>query len=306
MAATLSFGVDNNLEMKIVNKDDTTGKVPFKVVSLIDNLGISGGYNFAADSMNWSLFQVNLRLKFPKLNNYSLNLSTALDPYMYQLNALGTPVRTNKQYWHNGRFPHWSGLRWSFSYTISDQTIKKWREKIEGKKAKSEGAKGDSGGDNPNVDDMSRNEDGTIKNGKLNSGKSKDAEVEDGYVRTEIPWSLSINYSLAYAAGSTFDYEKMYYKMQFTNNLSLSGNIGLGKGWKVSASMSYDFNYKRVSSCTFNISRDLHCWNMSASINPIGQFKSYTFHIGVNASILSDLKYDKNSNESTNSRVNWW
>ena len=306
MAATLSFGVDNNLEMKIVNKDDTTGKVPFKVVSLIDNLGISGGYNFAADSMNWSLFQVNLRLKFPKLNNYSLNLSTALDPYMYQLNALGTPVRTNKQYWHNGRFPHWSGLRWSFSYTISDQTIKKWREKIEGKKAKSEGAKGDSGGDNPNVDDMSRNEDGTIKNGKLNSGKNKDAEVEDGYVRTEIPWSLSINYSLAYAAGSTFDYEKMYYKMQFTNNLSLSGNIGLGKGWKVSASMSYDFNYKRVSSCTFNISRDLHCWNMSASINPIGQFKSYTFHIGVNASILSDLKYDKNSNESTNSRVNWW
>ena len=303
-SATLSFGVDNNLEMKIVNKDDTTGKQPYKVVSLIDNLGISGGYNFAADSMNWSLFQVNLRLKFPKLNNYSLNLSTALDPYMYELNALGNPVRTNKQYWHNKRFPHWSGFRWSFNYTISNQTIKKWKDdaaKRRGEKTKAP----PSDGDEPNMADVEHNEDGTVANGKLNHGHS-DSEIEDGYVRTEIPWSLSINYSLAYTAGSTFDYEKMYYKMQFTNSLSLSGNIGLGQGWKVSAAMTYDFTHKSVTSCTFNISRDLHCWNMTASINPIGPFKSYTFHIGVNASILSDLKYDKNSNQSTNARVTWW
>ena len=314
LSATLSFGVDNNLEVKVVNKDDTTGKAPYKVISLIDNLGISGGYNFAADSMNWSLFSVNLRLKFPKLNNYSLNLSTTLDPYMYELNALGNPVRTNKQYWHNGRFPHWSGLRWNFSYTISNQTIKKWREKIEGKRASGRKASSESSeeseapsGSGPNMESMSRNEDGTLTNGKLNSGNNrKKEEVDDGYVKTEFPWSVSLSYSLAYAPGSTFDYERMYYKMQFTNNLSLNGNIGLGKGWKVSASMSYDFTYMKVTSCTFNVSRDLHCWNMSASINPIGPFKSYTFHIGVNASILSDLKYDTNSNQRTNSRVNWW
>ena len=308
-SATLSFGVDNNLEMKIVNKDDTTGKQPYKVVSLIDNFGISGGYNFAADSMNWSLFNVNLRLKFPKLNNYSLNLSTSLDPYMYELNALGNPVRTNKQYWHNGRFPHWSGIRWSFSYTISNQTIKKWKE--DAAKRRGEKVNGGNGGNDGNDDEMNlsaieKNEDGLDKNGKLNSGHDHDSKVEDGYVRTEFPWSISINYSLAYAAGSTFDYEKMYYKMQFTNNLSLNGSIGLGKGWKVSASMSYDFTHMALTSCTFNVSRDLHCWNMTASINPIGPFKSYTFHIGVNASILSDLKYDKNSNQSTNARVNWW
>ena len=307
-SATLSFGVDNNLEMKIVNKDDTTGKNPYKVVSLIDNLGISGGYNFAADSMNWSLFNVNLRLKFPKLNNYSLNLSTTLDPYMYEI-VNGSPRRTNKQYWHNGRFPHWSGLRWSFSYTISNQTIKKWKEaaaKRRGEKVDSSGEHSE-GGEEGDLPPIEKNSDGTDKDAKLHSGHDDHkSEVEDGYVRTEIPWSLSINYSLAYAPGSTFDYERMYYKMQFTNNLSLSGNIGLGHGWKVSASMSYDFTYMRVTSCTFNISRDLHCWNMSASINPIGPYKSYTFHIGVNASILSDLKYDKNSNQSTDSRVNWW
>ena len=298
MSATLSFGVDNNLEMKVINKNDTTGKNPYKVVSLIDKLGISGGYNFAADSMNWSKFRVDLRLKFPFLNNYTLNLNTELDPYMYELNAMGSPVRTNKQYWHNKRFPHWNGLRWNFSYTISNQTIKKWKDKIEGKKTKPEEPTDESLSES-----LEKDAEGMDRNAKR---KKTEQQVDDGYVKTEFPWSVSISYSLAYQPGSTFDYEKMYYKMKLSNYLSLSGNIGLGQGWKVSASMTYNFDYKKVTACTFNISRDLHCWNMTASINPIGPFKSYTFHIGVNASILSDLKYDKNSSESTNARINWW
>ena len=298
LSATLNFGLENNLEMKVVNKDDTTGKQPFKVISLIDKFSVNGGYNFAADSMNWSNFSVNLRLKFPKLNNYSLNLNTTLDPYMYQLNAAGNPVRTNKQYWHNGRFPHWSGLSWSFNYTITNQTIKKWKEKAAGKRVK------DDNNEPEDTTGIEHNDDGTIKNAK--NKNQKEAEVDDGYVKTEIPWSLSFSYSLRYSNSNTFNYDKMQYDMKFTHYLTMNGNIGLGKGWKVSASMTYNFDYMKVTSCTFNISRDLHCWNMSASINPLGPFKSYTFHIGVNASILSDLKYDTNSNNNTNSRVNWW
>ena len=298
MAASLNFGVENNLEMKMINKEDTTGKNPYKVVSIIDKFAISGGYNFAADSMNFSLFRVDLRLKLPFLNNYTLNLNTNLDPYMYQLNALGNPVRTNKQYWHNGRFPHWDGLRWSFSYTFSNQTIQKWKEKISGIKSKHNGENEE--GDMAAIE---KDSEGLDKNAKRTK---KEAEVDDGYVKTEFPWSLSISYSMAYQPGSEFDYQRMYYKMKFTNYLTLSGNIGLGQGWKVSANMTYNFDYNKVTSCTFNVSRDLHCWNMTASINPIGPFKSYTFHIGVNASMLADLKYDKNSNQSTNSRVTWW
>ena len=304
LSAMLNFGIANNLEMKIVNKDDTTGKNPYKVVSLIDNFSVTGGYNFAADSMNWSLFNVNLRLKFPKLNNYSLNIGTTLDPYMYELNALGQPVRTNKQYWHNGRFPHWSGLRWSFNYTISDQTIKKWKDaaaKRRGEKVKSSDS-GDSGG--ADMSAIEKDSEGLERNAKLNN--NKDSEVDDGYVKTQFPWSLSISYSLAYSNTNTFNYEKMQYDMKFTHSLSLNGNLGLGSGWKVSANMTYNFDYMQVTACTINISRDLHCWNMTASINPIGPFKSYTFHIGVNASILSDLKYDKNSSQSSSSNVDWW
>ncbi len=306
LSATLNFSLEQNLEMKIVNKNDTTGKNPFKVISLIDKFYVGSSYNFAADSMNWSKFRVELRLKFPYLNNYSVTLTTNLDPYMYELDANGRPIRTNKQYWHNGKFPHWDGIRWSFSYTFSNQTIKQWREKIEGKKNGKNDANGENGenGENGAMASIEKDADGMDKNAKRNDKTPE--EVDDGYVKTEIPWSLSFSYSLAYAPSSTFDYEKMYPEMKFTHYLTLNGNIGLGKGWKVSANMTYNLDYKKVTACTFNVSRDLHCWNMTASINPIGPFKSYTFHIGVNASILADLKYDKNSNQSTNSRVSWW
>ena len=268
-------------------------------MSLIDNFSISGGYNFIADSMNWSNFAVNLRIKIPKVN-YTINLSGQFDPYMYELNAVGTPIRTNKQYWSNGRFPHFLGTSTSLSYTFNNQTFRKWFDKDKKKKG--------SQPDDQNMNDIAVGDDGLATNGKLNSNKKNNSKqaVDDGYVKTDIPWSLSVSYSVRYGAGSEFDYDKMYYKMVFTHNLSFSGSIGLGQGWKVSASTSYDFRAKKFASANFNVSRDLHCWNMTASFVPFGPYKSYTFHIGVNASMLADLKYDKSSTQSTNARVNWW
>lgn len=298
-AAKLNFSLGNNIEMKMRNEKDTTGKEPFKIYSIIDNLSISGGYNFIADSMKWDVFSVNLRIKIPKVN-YTINLSGQFDPYMYELNALGTPVRTNKQYWNNGKFPHFLGTSTSLSYTFNNQTFKKWF----GKEKKNK-----PGDEDGNLDDMTVGEDGMMVNGKRDdSGHGKKAESDDdGYLKTEIPWSLSLSYTIRYGEDrSKFDYEKMYYKMGLTHNFSMSGSIGLGKGWKVSASTSYDFKAKRFSTANFNVSRDLHCWNMTASFVPFGPYKSYTFHIGVNASMLADLKYDKSSTEATNKRVNWW
>lgn len=302
-SGTLSFGLGNNVEMKMRNLKDTTGKEPFKVYSIIDNLSINGAYNFIADSMNWSNFGVNLRIKIPKVN-YTINLTTQFDPYMYQLNALGTPVRTNKQYWHNGMFPRFMGVGTSFSYTFNNQTFKKWfgkKKNANDNANDNDNANQDSDG---NMEAMSVNDAGEMNNAKR-KGK-KDANVDNGYIKTEIPWSLSFNYSINYRPGSKFNYDKMWYDLELTHNLSLSGTLGLGQGWKVSASTSYDFKAKRFSSANFNVSRDLHCWNMTASFVPFGPYKSYTFHIGVNASMLADLKYDKNSSQGSERVVNWW
>lgn len=288
-SGSLGWSLGNNVEMKIRNDKDTTGKQPYKVISLIDNLSISGSYNFLADSMKLSNFRLQLRLKLPL--NYTLNLSGEFDPYMYGLTPSGTPVRINKFYWSNGRFPHFKGTSTSFSYTFNNDTFRKWF----GKKTKE---------DNPENNEQTTDEQNTLAQRKKQ--KKQTDNIENGYVKADIPWSLSINYTVRYGESSVFDYEKMYYKMQWTHNLSFQGSIGFGKGWKVTATTSYDFKAKKLSYTNFNVTRDLHCWTMTASFVPFGPYKSYTFHIGVNASMLADLKYDKSSAESTNKRVDWW
>ena len=47
----LSFSLDNNLEMKVRNKKDTTGENPYKKVRLIDGFGVTTSYNFLAPTM---------------------------------------------------------------------------------------------------------------------------------------------------------------------------------------------------------------------------------------------------------------
>lgn len=307
---TLSFNLGNNLEVKVRNDKDTTGKEPYKVISLLDQFDISGGYNFIADSMNWSNFRLKMRIKLPK--NHSISLSGEFDPYMYGLNSSGRPVRINELRWNHGKFPMFLGTSQSFSYTLSNEKIKGWINKARGKKEAKEKAAAAAA-----VEDQDMLEDGMQPEQNLNdpfaSEHSRDKEESssssssDGtFMKTEIPWSITASYTVRYGKSNEFDYEKMRYKMAWTHNLSLSGNISLGKGWKVSASTSYDFVAKRFSTANFTVSRDLHCWSMSASFVPFGWNKSYTFHIGVNASMLSDLKYDKTSADSTNKKVNWW
>ena len=307
-SASISFSLGNNLEMKVRNDKDTTGKQPYKVYSLIDNLSIGGGYNFIADSMNWQNFSVNLRIKIPKVN-YTINLSGQFDPYMYTTTSSGQHVRCNELYWNHGRFPHFLGTSTSFSYTFNNDVVKRWFNRED---------KDNSGSDESSVEDMMNESTVDPLTGEIiepepnltqkkERGKEKDKVSDDGYLFAEIPWSLSVSYSLRYGANSSeWDEKRNYYKMEFRHNLSFSASIGLGKGWKASTSLSYDVNAKKLAYSSINVSRDLHCWSMSASFVPFGPYKSYTFHIGVNASMLKDLKYDKSSAEATNRRVNWW
>lgn len=286
----VNLSLANNLEMKIRNDKDTTGKEPFKVISLIDNFSVSTGYNMAADSMRWSVFNANLRMKLWK--GYTLSLSGQFDPYQYGLNEFGSPVRINK--WR--KFPKFMGTSTTVSYTLSNATFKKWF----------------GGGDDSTASTDEQLPEGQTEQGDEFPGnndsqkKKKGVEMgEDGYQKVEIPWSLSINYTVSYGQSGVFNKEKMDYDMKFTHNLNLSGNISLGKGWRISATTSYDFAAKQFTYTNFTVNRDLHCWSMSGSFVPFGLYKSYTFKIGVNASMLADLKYEKQSDYGRPTTT-WW
>jgi hypothetical protein len=206
-------------------------------------------------------------------------------------------VRVNKLRWNYGGFPRFLGTSTSYSYTLSNDTFKK----LFGKKDKDK-----SSSDKTSDSSQSTNSSQEPNGGKKTDSKDKKVDIdEDGYQKMAIPWSINISYSIRYANTSQIDYAKKEYKMDFTHNLSLSGNISLTNYLKISATTSYDFKDKQFTYTNLNVTRNLHCWTMTASIVPFGYYKSYSVHLGVNSSMLKDLKYDKQSGYGTNN-ITWY
>lgn len=296
MSSSVSLSLSNNLEMKVKSDQDSTG---VKKISLIENLSLSQSYNFAADSMNWSNLNTSILIRLTK--GFNLNLSATWDPYTYALNSSGKPVRVNKTRLqaHKG-WVKLTSTGTSFSYTFNNSTFKKKKD------TKSTG-KGSNGYDGEEEDNNDETEEASLadmapsrrKRDRNNEDKKNDA---DGYTPWECPWSLTFNYSINYGLG-TFNYDKMDYNGKFTQNLSVSGNIRPTKNWNFSMSCSYDFQAKKIAYMNCNISRDMHCFTMSCSIIPVGVYKSFNFNVAVKSSLLSDLKYDKQSSRLNG--INW-
>ena len=80
--ANLSFGLDNNLEMKVRVNSDSGSTI--KKIKLLESLSIRGDYNIAADSMKLSPFRISGRTTlFEKIG---INFGTTLNPYAFDVN----------------------------------------------------------------------------------------------------------------------------------------------------------------------------------------------------------------------------
>lgn len=275
----LSVSLSNNLEMKVKSDNDSIGE---KKISLIENFTVSQSYNFAADSMNWSNINTSLMLRLMK--NFNLNLAATWDVYTYQLNEQGNPVRVNIPRWKAGKgLGRLSSTGTSFSYTFNNNTFSR-KKNSDTKNAASEDQQfADTTSDYETHDDVEK--------------KENDAGMlfnPDGYMKWEVPWSLTLNYSVSYGYGD-FNKKKMEYNGRITQNLSVSGNIRPTRNWNFSFTASYNFDTHKLAYMNCNISRDMHCFTMRASFVPVGPYKSYNFHISVKSSLLADLKYDKRS-----------
>ena len=285
----VSFQLNNNLEMKVRSDKDSTG---FKKISLIDKLSLGMSYNLAADSFQWSDLSASIRLKLSK--SYTLNLSGMFDTYTYDENGQRLDIPRWKAGKGIGRLRSTST---SFSYTFNNDTFKKlFGKKDEGTSGTGASATGQEGTD-PGVGPTDGEATGEEAVGSRLLGKKKDTGEydSDGYLVGNIPWSLSFSYSLSLGYG-TFNREKREYDYRLTNSLSFNGNIQPTKNWTFNFNATYDFDAKKISYMTCNISRNMHCWQMTASFVPVGPYKSYSFSVSVSSSLLKDLKYDKRSN----------
>lgn len=296
---SINFSVDNNIEMKIRSDKDTTG---FRKISLIDKLSLGMGYNMAVDSFKWSDLNASLRLKFSK--QFTLNLSGFFDTYTYRYNEkTKTPYKVDIPRWQAGKgIGRLRSTGTSFSYTINQDTFKKLfsgKGDKEGKDATTSVATDENQEANPSdpVDE-------TAKGGHLRDKKADDGEYDSyGYMINKVPWSLSFSYSMSLGYG-TFNPAKLEYNYKITNSLSFNGNIQPTKNWRFNFNATYDFDVKKISYMNCSITRDLHCFQMSANFIPVGPYKSYSFSISVSSSLLKDLKYDQRS--SYRDSMDWY
>ena len=237
-SGSISFSLDNNVEMKVRNDKDTTGDEEFKKVKLLESFRLSTSYNPFADSMNFSNISISARTKI--LNNkVDLNFSGTIDPYAIDTNN----VRYNKYHGKLGRLTN-ATISTNFSFSADNGQNKEKKNDLVG-------------------------------------------GFYDDYMDFDVPWNISISYNFTYSRPSP------YRSPTISQIVNFSGDLSLTPKWKINFQSGYDIKNKEVTSTSFGVTRDLHCWEMTFNCMPFGQHQSYNFEIHVRSSLLRDLKLTK-------------
>lgn len=269
-SASLNFSLNNTLEMKSPSKTDTTG---FKKTKIFEALNISSSYNFAADSLNLAPFDVSVRTTLFK--GFSLQARAVFDPYQVDVNNR----RINKFEIRNGNLARMTSFSTSFSYGFQSKQSTNNSNQTAVNNPKN----------NHNAEAMIGQQQGFFNNDIPQQTQVEMARMAaTQYYDFNIPWSISLNY--------TFSYNKPLHQVTLTNAVSFNGSVNLTPKWGVSFGAGYDFVMNKITPGTVQVTRDLHCWQMSFSWIPVGYRQSWSFSIRAKSSMLSDLlKWDKNN-----------
>lgn len=280
---SVSFNFQNNVEMRIPSASDSTG---YKKISLIDNLGINFNYNSQAKEYKWSDIGTSLRLKFSK--NLSFNLNATFDPYMYgflypQQNNLPIEQRTfgrlNKLRIDNGKsIARLKNTSYSINPSFNQDTFPNLFNKLFGRNKENGETSGAENGDYVAETDTD------------NYGNSDQL----GYVKNKVTWNFGFSLTMGYQYSNEIDYSKMQYysKFNLTNAIGFNGAIKPTANWNATFYGNYNFDQKTLTNLSISINRNLHCWTLSASFQPVGPYKTYYVSLRANSSMLQDLKKD--------------
>ncbi|MDI9365881.1 MAG: putative LPS assembly protein LptD [Flavobacterium sp.] len=261
-AGSISFGIDNLLEMKVRDRSDSTKPKATKKVKLIDGFGFSSSYNLLADSFKLATFQFYARTTLFDVVNITGGFT--LDPY--QVDATG--FRRNLYTW-NATKPSLGRLT-SGNIALSTQF-----------KSKPKDAKKDS--ERMPVDPYLTPDE---QQRQLQYARSNPAEFTD----FNIPWSLSLSYSLNYTKSFSPNYK---YETQVFSSVNFSGDFSLTEKWKIGGNGYYDFNTGVLQQFSMFVTREMHCWQLAINVSPLGLYRSFNITISPKSGILRDLKINR-------------
>jgi len=263
----ISFGLDNHIEIKVRNKSDTSSSGS-KKVTIIDGFGFTGSYNYLADS--FKLSPISFYFRSTLFNSINITGGTTLDPY--QTDTMGFDV--NKYAWAGKKFS--LGRITNGNLAISTSFKSKPKDpKVEQQKQALLNAQGQM--------PMTMEE----QQAQLNYMRNNSAQYAD----FNIPWSLNLSLAFNFTNSEKPDYTG--FQTIITSSLNWSGDFNLTDKWKIGLNGYYDLRYTKLQSLTMNISRDLHCWQMSINVTPVGYSHYFNITINPKAGILQDLKINR-------------
>src|SRR3989339_45380 len=259
----IGFGIDNLLEMKTKNKQDTADKAG-KKIKLIDGFGFNSNYNFLADSFQLGNFNFYARSTlFEKVN---ITASANLDPY--DIDNRG--FRPKQILWDPAKFKF--GRITSGNVAISTSF-----------RSKSKDGKEEKDRDIPVDPFMTPDE----QQRQLQFARANPAEFTD----FNIPWNLSIAYSFNFTRVLAPDYSGFI--TQTFSTFNFNGDFSLTDKWKVGATGFYDITRGNLQQLSTFITREMHCWQLSINVTPIGLYRSFNITVNPKSGILRDLRINR-------------
>lgn len=259
----ITFGVDNNLEMKKRGKKDTADKK----IRLIEGFGFNSGYNFLQDSMKLLPFNLYFRTTlFEKLNITAQGLYSP-----YKQDSFGRDTRLYA--WQGDRF-RLGRLR---SGSVSMSTSFQSKPKDPKKSATPQPTNGNQITDPALI-------------GNQQSMQQYVNRNPTEFVDFNIPWSLNLSYSLVF---SRILERPGKFRTNITSNVSFNNTFSLTPKWMFTTSGYYDVKTSQLTMFTMSVSRDMHCWQMSVNVTPIGQYKYFNISISPKSAILRDIRVNR-------------
>jgi len=254
---SLSINLNNTIDAKVKQKTDTG--IVYNKVAILQNLGVTTAYNFAADSFKMSNIGITARTVIFK--NFDISATSVFDPYGYS-RVLGRRMAAFA-YEYNDVPLRFTSAYFTVGTNFSSdklQAARKLRKPPDMTNGAERGAKND-----------------------LNPNES-------------LPWNINLTYNLTLNNPD-------FTKIQYIQTLNTTADVMPTKYWKVGVTTGYDFTTRKLSYTSFNITRDLKCWEARINWVPFGFNKSYVFTLNLKTSMLSDFKIPKQSKSLDNPQL---
>ncbi|WP_375435642.1 putative LPS assembly protein LptD [uncultured Hymenobacter sp.] len=267
-AGTIGFSLQNAVEMKVRDNNDTTGTTPFKKVSLIDGLDLNFSYNFLADPGIPRLSPITTSFRTQVARKLNILVSATFEPY--QRDSSGAVINKYLFDQERRRLARLANASMSLNYQFNPSQKPGRKSNI---------SRAVAPANDPAL------------------GSPIPINPYEDYVDFELPWELSSGFTAQYTDPGPRPSRGTYVRPRSlaSASLNLSGSVKLTENTRVGYTTNYDFINGTSAFTSLDIFRDLHCWQITGTWRPFrGYAQGYFVTIAAKSSLLQDLKLNRN------------